>query len=131
LNQLFKQYQAVPKAKKNPWLLAMGWFFTLSNLTSVGLAQTSGFRFFSTLYYSPSYSINRVHGDGIVSTTHYFTQVTAFTPRLNNNGFRSGFIQHDCVGFRTIHNAQSATFFSNTFFVIYPRYVIHLKNLLI
>jgi len=109
---------------------AMGLNF-LNNLTGVSLTQPCGFRFIATHNNLTRCRINREHGNSIMSTAYNFAQVTTLTARLNDNGLSGLFIQHDTVRFRTIHDAQSATLFSDTFIVIYPRYVIHLENLLI
>jgi len=109
---------------------AMGLNF-LNNLTGVSLTQPCGFRFIATHYNLTRCRINREHGNGIVRTTYNFAQVTTLATRLNDNGLSGLFIQHDTVRFRTIHDTQTATLFSNTLFVIYPGYVIHSKNLLI
>lgn len=109
----------------------MGLNLFLLRLASVGLTQSCRFRFLTTLNNLAGCRIYRKHGYRMVRTTHYFAQVTTFAAGFNNNGFFSTLIQHDRVRFRTVHDAQTATFLCNTFIIIHPRYVIHLKNLLI
>jgi hypothetical protein len=100
-------------------------------LAGVGLAQGGNFGLFTTLNNLTRYHVHRKHGNRIMRTANNQAKVTTLATGFNHYSFICRLIHHNGVRFWTIHDAQSATFFRNTFVVINPGHVIHLKTLLI
>ena len=110
---------------RGPWVQ-----YSFGCLAGVGLAQGGNFGLFTTHNNLTRYHVHRIHGNCIMRTANNQAKITTLATGFNHYSFLCRLIQHNGVRFWTIHDAQSTTFFRNTFVVIYIGNVIHFKTLL-
>jgi hypothetical protein len=102
----------------------------MKRLSLVGLPERGGLTFIG---HELAGGADSLHGDGIVfgrvaDDDTEFTALTAVDDDFGDHLFR---IEVETVGFRAIHDAESASLFGHAFFIDDLRYVIHASSFLL
>ena len=108
----------------------MGFRSLIMSLALVGLPQTGGLRFAFIKNDLACCLIHRVHGNSVRGAANHLAKVAALAPMYYDHSLHFLGIQHNRVCFRTVHDAETASLFGNTFIIIHKRNVIHSEFLL-